>query len=156
MEGRWSGICTRSCRERMASTAMPLARRSDSVVVSGMEDLAKDHVVAAVIGGEIGAHGLRFLPYVSVVRPHNGTRARILLHNPLQVRGHCLVAIPRWRDRLVSGLLDDYGVLNGPIHFVSREIRQVYRTVLGEMLPDRSAEHTSELQSLRHLVCRLL
>src|SRR5438045_8615979 len=37
-------------------------------------------------------------------------------------------------------------------------IRCIYETSSGEpqLLPSRSEEHTSELQSLRHLVCRLL
>src|SRR5262245_63971887 len=40
-------------------------------------------------------------------------------------------------------------------HPAQRQRPGQVRAVLGEALP-RSEEHTSELQSLRHLVCRLL
>src|SRR5437899_6535190 len=43
------------------------------------------------------------------------------------------------------------GVLGGSIAIESRSAEYFYRAV-----PVRSEEHTSELQSLRHLVCRLL
>src|ERR1035438_9928504 len=43
-----------------------------------------------------------------------------------------------------------------PIYWRSCRNRADRRTPGGSTGPDRSEEHTSELQSLRHLVCRLL
>src|SRR5436853_3391563 len=40
--------------------------------------------------------------------------------------------------------------------FLCAQIRQQYRSLLPQLGDSRSEEHTSELQSLRHLVCRLL
>src|SRR5262245_64980211 len=39
--------------------------------------------------------------------------------------------------------------------YLVKEVQKVYRSQ-GVTINDRSEEHTSELQSLRHLVCRLL
>src|SRR5262245_62370053 len=49
------------------------------------------------------------------------------------------------------------GVLRGRIlNSEGRPLRRVQIRLSGENVPERSEEHTSELQSLRHLVCRLL
>src|SRR5205814_9500834 len=40
--------------------------------------------------------------------------------------------------------------------FSGKDLSAVRPLVVATIYPDRSEEHTSELQSLRHLVCRLL
>src|SRR5258705_8861388 len=59
--------------------------------------------------------------------------------------------IPRLKDIVRAGS----GEWIVSEHFVSAPIRSIRRFPLGQCL-SRSEEHTSELQSLRHLVCRLL
>src|SRR5262245_64194546 len=48
--------------------------------------------------------------------------------------------------------------IRGALHLLLYEQRQraLSTSILIESIPCRSEEHTSELQSLRHLVCRLL
>src|SRR5438045_1472374 len=43
-----------------------------------------------------------------------------------------------------------------PLAFFSGSVGNIYRQFAAVMVSSRSEEHTSELQSLRHLVCRLL
>src|SRR5258705_6549365 len=53
------------------------------------------------------------------------------------------VAAGEWRDYAIDFLKD-------------RAVFSVFRRAILEEVDGRSEEHTSELQSLRHLVCRLL
>src|SRR5437899_7662490 len=57
---------------------------------------------------------------------------------------------------LVLGRLRDDAFTEDDIHFLGQIANQKMDIVLGEGVIARSEEHTSELQSLRHLVCRLL
>src|SRR6201999_4635664 len=41
-------------------------------------------------------------------------------------------------------------------HRFNRTFKTCVHSTPGQLIPRRSEEHTSELQSLRHLVCRLL
>src|SRR2546425_6861054 len=62
-------------------------------------------------------------------------------------------------ERVQDALLDVRGVglLRGPGHDLARDRhRQVRVLPFGLGREDRSEEHTSELQSLAYLVCRLL
>src|SRR5262245_62984669 len=53
------------------------------------------------------------------------------------------------------GIFEAAGVAP-PQRRADRVVSEVERRGLRQELPPRSEEHTSELQSLRHLVCRLL
>src|SRR5262245_66485026 len=66
------------------------------------------------------------------------------LHDALPIFGP-----PRPAARLAAGLHDRDGRATGHGHLLQLPVRE-------EGHPLRSEEHTSELQSLRHLVCRLL
>src|SRR5437899_1301387 len=58
---------------------------------------------------------------------------------------------------LVFGLVIFNQLKNLPVHASMREISElIYETCKTYLITQRSEEHTSELQSLRHLVCRLL
>src|SRR5258705_5812400 len=58
--------------------------------------------------------------------------------------------MPRYDMWCVTRYDDVIEVLRDPVTYSSR------KTISLDKLPPRSEEHTSELQSLRHLVCRLL
>src|SRR5262245_64449468 len=62
----------------------------------------------------------------------------------------------RWIDKLESDWLP--AMRDFAVGFLMAEIKQDLETmgVRIEVYSSRSEEHTSELQSLRHLVCRLL
>src|SRR5262245_50714621 len=61
-------------------------------------------------------------------------------------------------DAMVESLLDDaqFVTVNGAWTKTRADFRDLMRRLHGPDEPFRSEEHTSELQSLRHLVCRLL
>src|SRR5437899_12968962 len=56
----------------------------------------------------------------------------------------------------ISGPVDLGGQLRGPTRAVEARLAQIEPASPRSRLVHRSEEHTSELQSLRHLVCRLL
>src|SRR2546422_6090552 len=59
------------------------------------------------------------------------------------------------RNRSVLGFVElSVGNLAGAHHYLAPAVTAMQETGLGE--PARSEEHTSELQSRLHLVCRLL
>src|SRR5437899_3759948 len=60
--------------------------------------------------------------------------------------------------RQLLDMFERAGVTNRPADalVVSRELEREAMARVNARYPDRSEEHTSELQSLRHLVCRLL
>src|SRR5438045_4372903 len=49
-----------------------------------------------------------------------------------------------------------YEVVEGELEITIDGVTEVARPGMVAIVPSRSEEHTSELQSLRHLVCRLL
>src|ERR1039458_10496557 len=81
----------------------------------------------------LGATGLLFAIVVAILN-HDGALAVVSLHGPLVGR----------KDLFGFIQSDDLDV---PAHQTES---------LSEVADMRSEEHTSELQSLRHLVCRLL
>src|SRR5205814_8408073 len=89
-------------------------------------------------------------PYTTLFRSHRrGPFAELLLQLVELGPGLLLLGVPppgelaRQPQQLVA-------VQVGP------GVRRLARRLRGGRRPDRSEEHTSELQSLRHLVCRLL
>src|SRR5262249_59654030 len=63
-----------------------------------------------------------------------------------------------WRtfDRRYGDLIVQYCRGQGLQQSDAEDIRQAVMTTLAHAMPGRSEEHTSELQSLTNLVCRLL
>src|SRR5258705_6850872 len=67
-------------------------------------------------------------------------------------------------DLAVNTPLDYHPTADGPplslwpadLHIIGKDILKFHAVYWPIMLKARSEEHTSELQSLRHLVCRLL
>src|SRR5258705_13932937 len=53
-------------------------------------------------------------------------------------------------------LHDALPIFMSNVRHISQEDLDQYPSLKGKNVSDRSEEHTSELQSLRHLVCRLL
>src|SRR5687768_18300049 len=60
------------------------------------------------------------------------------------------------QDGFSAMALTDTNGLYGAIRFIEEAKQQGLRPILGAELTARSEEHTSELQSRLHLVCRLL
>src|SRR5882724_9294634 len=58
--------------------------------------------------------------------------------------------------RHLEGATVDAFEIIGTIECSERDVRELERSPIRVAANDRSEEHTSELQSLRHLVCRLL
>src|SRR5262245_28388951 len=72
---------------------------------------------------------------------------------PIDLTGNWVSVVTEdWRWRMVTPLKGDAASV--PINAEARKIVDAWDPVRDEA--DRSEEHTSELQSLRHLVCRLL
>src|SRR5687768_18161149 len=65
---------------------------------------------------------------------------------------HSLVRIPQPRNRLRSWWDAGQGVANGRAD--RSVVRIEERALRVQIIPERSGEHTSELQSRLHLVCR--
>src|SRR2546425_7692641 len=73
---------------------------------------------------------------------------RSVLHDRVR-EGHLVGRRP------AQGTVRDREVRDVPPHRLARRVLDLVRIALGEDV-DRSEEHTSELQSLAYLVCRLL
>src|SRR5437899_9342463 len=65
-------------------------------------------------------------------------------------------AIPILRGPMLSGLFEQCHQFASLAIFGLEDITYEYHAITSFCLKYRSEEHTSELQSLRHLVCRLL
>ena len=82
----------------------------------------------------------------------------------LAVRDHLVSSIVHYTDGYKTSVSD--GVTENGANRVTVEVQDrqsdyaatldVYEAYWGDLVPDRSEEHTSELQSPDHLVCRLL
>src|SRR5205814_4168532 len=101
-----------------------------------------------------------FLPALLSAPPHPPSTRTLSLHDALPIfpadqRTKVLAGLP-----LAAGnvfLEDDWTRAKPLLAGHLRELGYAEATVTGEAQIDvRSEEHTSELQSLRHLVCRLL
>src|SRR3989442_6899642 len=99
-------------------------------------------------------HGLALVLRIEPLRPHLAPLA-LPVHQYLDV-GH--LAVLRHADEvgdqpvLADGLLKDGVAVNLAVGFRLEGAEAFF----GELPADRSEEHTSELQSRPHLVCRLL
>src|SRR5262245_12248753 len=103
--------------------------------------------------GELRASGWRSVPVKDEIR--RNAVARIAAGEQLiaSVIGFDDTVLPQLENAVLAG--HDVIFLGERGQAKTRMIRSLV-DLLDEWLPIRSEEHTSELQSLRHLVCRLL
>src|SRR2546425_7981602 len=89
--------------------------------------------------------------FVDLTAPPEELRARLSMAG---------IGIDAIEDSHAGPLLDADLTTNRPDclgHYgIAREVAALYRLRLKRVAPQRSEEHTSELQSLAYLVCRLL
>src|SRR5262245_63337152 len=120
----------------------------DKVVESPQKAVADvpDGATIAIAGFSVGH---RFANSLIIALREKGTKGLTLVCNSLgdpgATRGQILA-----ENRQVKKLIAAFSVRPGTPTASEEQI------TAGEMEVERSEEHTSELQSLRHLVCRLL
>src|SRR5262245_64288270 len=124
-------------------------------------------VAGGVIGGLVYLVGFKFIPLANPLATLMSTVGLLLLIDEIIV--HTTAGVPLNYPALFSDVIVPAGPFNlrGDLMFVFALscacmvvlLLLLYRTRLGlatRAVSQRSEEHTSELQSLRHLVCRLL
>src|ERR1035441_10803975 len=82
-----------------------------------------------------------------------------ILSSPVSISRYAIVTLVEDEGSMPSVLRAVFGVLIFTPHAVNPLVRSTDTWKFGELrsvMRYRSEEHTSELQSLRHLVCRLL
>src|SRR2546425_4594101 len=100
-------------------------------------------------------------PYTTLFRSHlslAGLRDLTLLETPPKDRSPVLTFIEPWDDALIEEAIARELDRDGQVYFVHNRVETI--DTIAEraraLAPARSEEHTSELQSLAYLVCRLL
>src|SRR5690349_24103708 len=137
-------------------------KEGDYVFASKPNGDHKDIVVGIVTGIEnsnIGVNGMIINPVGlknKVSQGKAGPQSLELLKNPNPKE--CIFAlIYRVEHNNFTGVFD---VTSDPVEKIHKNIQNIIsgwvRGAIPELINNRSEEHTSELQSRRHLVCRLL
>src|SRR5437899_5069187 len=125
-------------------------RRENPPRVKPSRALFSENFVPSNLSGLQLRHGGVSAVVTSQRRPHTETALGKIQSVPRRPP-HPVVLHPSHQRRVHSSLINQ--VLEQPPHRIVRKRRHH-----GRVQPEaaRSEEHTSELQSLRHLVCRLL